>query len=130
MAAKDAVITLFEGGGTPGLLITGTSIAAADTFSVDTWSLGLQWLPRTAVCIVTRSAGTTNAIDVDVDVSANGTTYVATDINNITAKDTHTMHPAAGAADDAGRIAWRYWRISVVDEGTGNTLSIALLLSE
>ena len=128
MVAKDPVITRFLSA--PGILITGISIAAADTFSVDTWSLGNTWLPRTAVCIVTRSAGTTNAIDVDVDVSADGTTYTATDINNITAKDTYGVHPAAGASDDKGRIPWRYWRISVVDEGTGNTLSIALLLSE
>ena len=96
----------------------------------DAWSEYMDFVPRAATCIVTRTAGTTNAIDVDVNVSMDNTTYTTTDINNITAKDTYENHPAAGAADDKGRAAWRYWKPIAVDEGTGNTLTITLWLYE
>ena len=103
--------------------------AANEWGKVDTWNDYQNFAPRRATCLVTVS-GTTAAIDIDVDGSFDETNWIATDINNITAKDTHTSHPAAGAADDKGLVRWRYWRAIAIDEGTGNECTVNLWLYE
>ena len=131
MSERTPTKTLFGKGKTPAIKLSFAGIVAAGDYGIfDAWSEYLGFVPRAATCLVTRTGGTTNAIDVDVNVSMDGTNYVATDINNITAKDTYENHPAAGAADDKGRAAWRYWKPIAVDEGTGNTLTITLWLHE
>ena len=121
--------TLFSDGKTPALLLTFTGFDGAAEYGIfDAWSEVLSFVPTSATLIVNRTAGTTAAIDVDLDVSMDNVTYTTTDINNITAKDTYENHPAAGAADDKGKHAWRYWKVLVVDEGTNNTLNALLWL--
>lgn len=130
MATLTPVVTLFTGGSTPALLATFAGSAAnGDVGVIDSWNRGLNWVPTRATLIITTSVGTTAAIDVDVDVSMDNNTYVVSDINNITAKDTYEHHPADGASDDSRR-PWRYWKVSVVTVGAGNTLSHALFLAK
>ena len=121
--------TFFQNGKTPVMLLTFAGFDAATEFGIfDAWSEALDWIPKAAVAIVTRTGGSQAVLDIDVDVSMDGTTYVASDINNITTKDVHTYHPAAGAADDSNKIAWRFWKVYIVDEGQGNTLTVELWL--
>ena len=112
------------------MLLTFSGVDGAGEYGIfDSWTEDMDWVPRTAVCLVDTGGGT-NAIDVDIDVSMDGTTYVASDINNITATATHTYHPAAGAADDSNKIRWRYWKMTAVDEGSGHTNEVYLWLFE
>ena len=109
-----------------------------DTFDADTeyatidvWSLGLNWLPKVATLIITTDAGTTALIDIDVDVSMDGTTYTTTNINNVSADDTYAHHPNPdfGEPDTTAHTAWRYWKVLVNTVGAGNTLSADLTLT-
>ena len=121
--------TLFGKGKTPAIKLDFAGIDGANEYGVfDAWSEYLDFVPKAATCIVTRTGGTVTTIDVDVDVSMDGITYGATDINNITAYDTYESHPAAGASDDKGRHAWRYWKPRMIDEGSNNTSTITLWL--
>jgi hypothetical protein len=123
--------TLFGKGKTPVIKLEFAGIDGAGEYGIfDAWSEYLGFIPTAASCIVTRTGGTTSAIDVDVNVSMDNTTYVASDINNITAQLTydHMPSPDWGEPDDTARIAWRYWKPIAVDEGSGNTLTITLWL--
>lgn len=124
-------ITQFSNGVTPALLLTFTGFNGDGEYGIfDAWSEGLTWLPAAAVAIVTRTAGETAEIDVDVDGSMDGTVYVATALNNITAKDTYDYMPApdGGEPDSTGYTRWRYWRVIVNTVGEGNTLTVELWL--
>lgn len=116
---------------TPGILVTFPGFDLDTEFGViDTWSLGMGWIPKKATCLITTTVGTTAAIDVDVDVSMDNSKFEVTDINNITAKDTYESHPASGAADDKAEIAWRHWKVLINTVGANNELSAALWLHE
>ena len=122
--------TFFSKGRKKCVLVTFTGFNAATEYGIfDSWSEEMDWVPRSAVAIVDVNSGT-SAVDIDVDVSMDGTTYTASDINNITAGATYTYHPAAGAADDSNKIRWRYWKVYVVDEGTNMTDDVYLWLFE
>ena len=123
--------TLFGKGKTPAIKLDFAGVDGAGEYGVfDAWSEYLGFVPRAATCLVSRTGGTVTTIDVDVNVSMDNSTFVSTDINNITAYDTYENHPAAGAADDKGRAAWRYWKVLAVDEGSNNTSTITLWLHE
>ena len=114
---------------TPVLHLTFAGFDAATEYGIfDAWSEGLDWIPRSAIAIITRTGGAQAVLDIDVDIGMDGTTYVAGDINNMTTKDVYAYHPAAGAADDSNKMAWRYWKVYIVDEGEGNTLTVDLWL--
>lgn len=116
---------------TPGLLLTFAGFDASSEYGIfDAWSENLDWLPSAATCIVDRTAGTTAAIDVDVDIAFDNGHFVPGDINNITAIDSYEHHPSVNyaGADDAAAIRWRYWKPVVVDVGAGNTLTVYLWL--
>ena len=116
-------------GRTPAIHLSFTGFDAATEYGVfDAWGENLGWIPTSAIAIITRTGGAQAVLDIDVDVSMDGTNYVASDINNMTTKDTYAYHPAAGAMDDSGKMAWRHWKVYIVDEGEGNTLTVDLWL--
>ena len=122
--------TVFSDGKTPCLLVTFEGFDAAAEYGIfDAWEEHLDWTPRCATAIVTRTSGSQNTIDVDVNVGMVSTVLTtATDINNITAKDTYKSHPADGATDDKSKHPWRYWKVLIMDEGSGNELKVDLWL--
>lgn len=123
--------TWFCDGKTPVLKLTFAGFDAATEYGIfDAWSECRNFAPKNAIAIVTRTAGSQNTIDVDVDVAMENTNYVATSLNNITAKDTYGYHPEPdfGEADNTQFTAWRYWKVYIVDEGNGNTLTVTLWL--
>lgn len=114
--------TVFKDGRMPVIEVSYAGFDGSGEYGVfDVWSEDIDFLPAHATMIVARSSGTTTTIDFDLDISWDGTTYIATDINNITAYDTHEHHPAAGASNDKGLMRPRYWKVTAVDEGSGNT---------
>lgn len=77
---------------------------------------------HSATIIVQRTAGATALIDVTVQGSNDGTTYV--DVVTVTAKDTH------GADDAPAKTYYRYAKIISKTVGVGNTLDAYVTLSE
>ena len=120
-----------KNGKTPALLLTFAGFNGNGEYGTfDAWSDQLTWIPAGATCIVDRTAGTTAAIDVDVDIAMDSGHYIASDINNITAIDTMEHHPSVNyaGADTAASERWRYWKPKVIDVGAGNTLTVYLWL--
>lgn len=120
-------------GVTPAVIVTFAGFDGDAEFGIfDAWDKFIPFTPRTAVALVTTVAGTTAAIDVDVDVSMDGSTFVQTNINNITADDTHALHPNPdyGEPDTTHLTRWRYWKVLVNTVGAGNTLTLTLWLTE
>ena len=102
--------------------------AATEYGIVDVLSEDITFMPRHCTALVTRTSGAEDTIDIDVDISWDGTLYIATDCNNITGFGAYGHHPAAGAADDNANLAPRYWKVYVVDEGTNNVNQVELWL--
>jgi len=130
MAAEEITPTITYFKKKKAMLVTWAGFDTADDWGwVDTWGDYQEFLPSRAACIVTRDSGTTAAVDIDIGGQFDKTlTVTKTDIDNITAKDTVTFHPGSGVSSDDGFIAWRYWKCDVVDEGSGNTLTVRLWL--
>ncbi len=122
----------FLSGSTPACIVTFAGFdAAAEYGKIDMWSLGLGWIPKACTLIVNTTSGVTAAIDVDVDVSMDDTTYVGTNINNVTAETTYAYHPNPdlGEPDTTQFTFWRWWKVTFVDEGTGNTNTAKLFFT-
>lgn len=123
--------TFFAHGRTPAMIITFTGFDGDGEYGIfDSWSEGLDWVPSGAVAVFTTTAGTGAAIDLDVNVSLDGTNYVATTINNITSANTYeyTPTPDWGEPDATSHTKWRYWKVIFVAVGTGNTNTVELYL--
>ena len=112
------------------MLVEWAGFNAATEFGwVDTWGDYQNFLPTRGACIVYRTAGAEATVDVDIGGTFDNTLAVTkTDIDNIVALNTVKIHPAAGATDDGGLVAWRYWKCDIIDEGTNNTLTVKLWL--
>jgi len=92
----------------------------------DCWKTGnfYNHLFKGATCIITRTVAAA-AFDVDVNVSMDDSTYVATNINNVTGPDVYVHEIPVG--DDV-ETNWRYWKIDVVSIGLNNNLKVQLWL--
>jgi hypothetical protein len=78
------------------------------------------FIPTRLSLIVTRTAGSTALIALDIQGSINGVTY--TSLAAVTAKDTE-------AVDDT-LTAYRYFKCVCTTVGTGNTLTADWILGE
>lgn len=106
---------------------------ANETGIIDAWTTckALNFVPKACTIIATNTGtGTDTTVDIDVDVSMDNTTYTTSDINALATFGTYDHHPAYGVAQDEGMVPWRYWKITVVDQGTNNTLQVDMWLSE
>ncbi len=124
-------VTYFGKGSVPAYLVTYVGFDGNGEYGVfDAWDHIVPFAPIGAILIVNRRLGTTNAIDVDLDVSMNNSQYAVTDINNITAKDTYGYMPLTdwGEPDNTPYQKWRYWKVTVVAVGANNTLDVYLWL--
>ena len=124
-------ITVHENGRRKFIYANFAAIDGAGEYGIiDILGQDIDFMPNCCTCIVARTSGTTTTIDVDVDIGWDGTNYQATDCNNIVAYDAYKHNPAAGAADDNVNYRPRYWRVLVVDEGSGNVNEVKLWLYE
>lgn len=124
-------VTYFGKGSVPAYKVNYVGFDGAGEYGIfDAWDHIVPFAPTSAIALVDRRLGTTNAIDVDLEVSMNNAKYEVTDINNITAKDTYDYMPLTdwGEPDHTPFRKWRYWKIIVVDEGANNTLDVYLWL--
>ena len=126
MTTITPTVTLFDK--TPAILVTFAGFNTnGDDGSFDSWKTSNFYgnLYRGATAIITRTAGTGTAIDVDVNVSLDNSKQEASNINNMTAVDTYAHEVPVG---DNAEIPWRFWHVDIVAVGTGNTLTLELWL--
>ena len=119
MGAVTHVVTKFNEGRMPAVLVTASFTANADIATVDVWNLGVSKVLKAYTFRLTQS-GTGTTVDFDVDGSFDGTNWTATSINNLTASASE-YHPATGAIDHDSLIGYRYLRINCIAVGTANT---------
>ena len=123
--------TIFENGRRKWIEVHYDGFNAATEYGIyDVLGAQIDFVPNHATAICIRTSGAENTIDIDIEVSWDGTTYIKTDLDNFTAFNSYKHHPAAGAADDKSRLRPRYWKAYVVDEGTNNVDQVKLWLYE
>ena len=119
MAVVGTTVTYFNEGRMPvAYIVTDTFTANGDVATIDLWKLATTKAFKAFTMRVVRTG--TNACDIDLDGSHDGTNYTATGINNLTATS-EEYHPATGAIDHDSLIAYRYVRILAVAVGANTT---------